>query len=162
LNNAAAVDELTARLAHLCRLIVRDRHPLCPLNGILLLVPLAGTDHPQDATETGHVCHLDLATVRAGVRVRCPLFILGCDVETVAGGTEFIGEFNDRERLQRVGQRCPLVPDFRHSDFAAGKQGPVAEMLDSLSGWICNSVVPAWVYKSFRVENSPGSEGVAA
>lgn len=42
--DAKEIERCTARLEHLCRLIVRDRRPYCPANGLLLLVPFAGTD----------------------------------------------------------------------------------------------------------------------
>ncbi len=152
-------DRLTDRLAHLCRLIARDRRPLCPLNGVLVLVPFAGTDHPQDATTTGAACYRDLATVRRAAPVRCPVFVLVCDFETVPGFEEFIECFSARERLQRVGQRCPLVPDFRGG--AASKQKSAGAMLDSLSAWVCNSVVPAWVYRKFVLEDVPAPHEAA-
>ena len=42
MKNAPEVERCSARLRHLCRLIVRDRRPYCPANGILFLVPFAG------------------------------------------------------------------------------------------------------------------------
>src|SRR5262249_36520377 len=39
LQNANETERLTARLRHLCRLIVRARQPHCPLNGALILLP---------------------------------------------------------------------------------------------------------------------------
>ena len=44
LKNTDEVELLSSRLKYLCRLIVRDRQPYCPANGILLLIPLAATD----------------------------------------------------------------------------------------------------------------------
>ncbi len=65
LRETAVVDLCAARLAHLCRLIVRDRKPFCPINGILLLVPWAGTDTDDDAGQTAEVLRTDLTAVRA-------------------------------------------------------------------------------------------------
>src|SRR5262249_27570396 len=46
----------TARLQHLCRLMVRDRRPECPLNGILVLVPFAALLNNEDAEKTSLDC----------------------------------------------------------------------------------------------------------
>src|SRR5262249_44734799 len=139
--------EQSARLAHLCRLIVRDRHPYCPANGILLLLPLSGTDNDQDAADTGVVCQKDLTTVRAVLRVQCPVIGLLCDLETMPGFNELTKRFSSRERLNRVGQRAPLVPDFLQIAPARGESRPLGALLDSLVGWVCHQVMPAWVYK---------------
>src|SRR5262249_33966029 len=37
LRNTVEVENLAGRLRHLCRLIVRDRRPYCPINGVLVL-----------------------------------------------------------------------------------------------------------------------------
>src|SRR5207247_3858432 len=60
LKNAPEVERCSARLRHLCRLIVRDRRPFCPANGILFLVPFAGADSDDDAAQTGGAIHQDL------------------------------------------------------------------------------------------------------
>ena len=64
LRDTAQADYLSARLQHLCRLIVRDRRPYCPINGVLLLVPFAGTDTEEDANQTGEVLRRDVTIYR--------------------------------------------------------------------------------------------------
>jgi hypothetical protein len=154
LRNPEQVERLTARLQHLCRLIRRDRAPYCSLNGILLLVPFAGTDSDQDATDTGDLIRRDLASARGVLKIHCPVFAVLCDLETAPGFGEFIQRFNPKQRGQRVGQRCPLVPDLRESASpgANGGPSPLAKMLDSLAAWVCNSVVPDWVFQKFQIE----------
>src|SRR5262249_6819049 len=82
LKQGGLLDEQQARLEHICRLIVRDRHPYCPVNGVLVLLPLAGTDSDDDAADTGNVCQRDVAVVTRALKVHCPLFALVCDMET--------------------------------------------------------------------------------
>ena len=67
------VARFRARLAHLCRLIARDRQPYCAANGILLLVPLAGTDTPGEAQLTAQAAHDDLSVARYQMKLDCPL-----------------------------------------------------------------------------------------
>jgi hypothetical protein len=106
------VARLTGALEHLCRLIVRDRKPFEPLNGILVLVPLGGTDTPRDAQLTAEVLQRDLAIVRRVAQLYCPLFAVLCDVESLPGFGDFLRRQGNR--ASRVGQRFPLEsPDLR-------------------------------------------------
>jgi hypothetical protein len=152
LKHTEEVARLTARLRYLCRLIVRDRHPYCPLNGILLLLPLAGSDSKEDSEQSGGACQLDLATVRQVLQVHCPLFVMVCDLETAPGFAEFADRFPTEQRQRRVGQRFPLVPDLAEGQSSL-------DTIDQSVHWICNTLIPSHIYKLFRVEK-PGREEV--
>jgi hypothetical protein len=107
------IDEQAARLEYLCRLVVRDRHPHCAVNGVLLLIPFAACDSDQQAVSTADALHRDLATATA-LQVDCPHFALLCDMESAPGFLEFAGWFGTTEkRNHRLGAGCPLFPDFR-------------------------------------------------
>jgi hypothetical protein len=149
LRNQGEVERLSARLAHLCRLIVRDRRPYCPVNAVLVVIPFAATDSDTDAGETGFICQRDLATLRRVFQVHCPTLALVSDLETVPGFHEFIERIPAQQRLQRVGQRFPLAP------LVEADQLP--ELVTRVAKVICRAVFPAWVYKFFRVEG-PGRE----
>jgi hypothetical protein len=153
LKNAQEVEWLTARLRYLCRLIVRDRKPYCPLNGILLLVPFGATDTEEDASQSGAVCQHDLATVRKGFQVSCPTFALVCDLETAAGFREFMERFPMDQRQRRLGQRLPLAPDLHEGET-------VSALVDRGSQWVCNTLFPTYIYRLFRIE-SEGREDVS-
>jgi hypothetical protein len=146
------------RFEYLCRLIVRDRAPYVPINGVLVLLPFAATDSDQDALDTGATCQQDLEVANRVLQVQSPTLALLCDLETAPGFTEFTACFQDKQRHQRVGHRAPLVPDL---DTWAGKGDDEAKaraaMLDSVAQWVCSSVVSGWVIKHFRME-SPGRE----
>jgi hypothetical protein len=149
LKDSTQADELTARLAHLCRLIVRDRYPYCPVNGILLLFPLAATETSDLAGQTGDVCRRDLGTVRRVFRVHCPLLALLGDLQTATGFHEFVGHFSQKQREQRLGQRFPHVADVPPEELPRA--------VDDMTAWLCHSVLPTWVYKNLQVE-MPGKE----
>jgi hypothetical protein len=151
LKNAPEVERCTARLRHLCRLIVRDRRPYCPANGILFLVPFAGADSDDDAAQTGGALHQDLVTIRDVLRVHIPVFAMICDLERANGFKEFLERFPADQRQRRVGQRYPLCPDLPPEKLSAS--------IESCVQWICQVVFPTWIYKLFRVE-SPGREEV--
>lgn len=151
MRNAEEVERSSARLRHLCRLIVRDRRPFCPANGILFLVPFAGSDSEEDANQTGGAIHQDLANIRDVLRVHVPVFAMICDLEKASGFKEFLERFPEDQRQRRLGQRFPLCPDL-----PTDKLSPSVE---SCVQWIFQVVFPTWIYKLFRVE-SPGREEV--
>jgi hypothetical protein len=141
------------RFEHLCRLIVRDRSPFVPINGVLVLLPFAATDSDQDALDTGATCQQDLEVLHRVLQVYTPTLALVTDLETAPGFTEFIQCFPDKQRHQRVGNRCPLIPDLgtwagHGDDYQKARAG----MLDGLAQWVCTSVVSGWVSKHFRME----------
>jgi len=150
LKDTARIDLLSARFRHLCRLIVRDRRPYCPINGILVLVPFAATDTEEDANQTGEICRRELAITRDVLQVHCPIFALECDLETTPGFRDFLDRFTQQDKQRRVGQRFPLMPDVN------GDALPT--MIDGGVQWICNSVFPNWVYKMFRLESTSKDE----
>jgi hypothetical protein len=146
LRSPGEVAECTARLKHLCRLIVRDRRPYCPVNGILVLMPAGAGDNDGDADQTANVCHLDLGAAREALRVRCPVFALICDLETLPGAGPFLERFPREQLQQRLGQRYPLAPDLEPAQVAASIERQVR--------WVCGESLPGWVYRLLRLENT--------
>jgi hypothetical protein len=151
MRNTEEVERCGARLRHLCRLIVRDRRPFCPANGILFLVPFSGADSEEDANQTAAALHQDLASIRSVLRVHVPIFAMICDLEKAPGFKEFLERFPEDQRQRRVGQRYPLCPDL--------PDDKIAPSIESCVQWIFQVVFPTWVYKLFRVE-SPGRDDV--
>jgi hypothetical protein len=145
------LERLKARLKHFCRLVVRDRRPYCPLNGIMLTIPVGGTDSEDDAAQTATLCQYDLKAAREVFQMHCPMLTLVCDLETIPGFKEFMQRFPESQRQRRVGQRFPLLPDL--------DQSAIEGKIDEVGNWICNQLVPSWVYKLFRVER-PGSDSM--
>jgi len=145
LKNTTEVEMQTARLEHLCRLIVRDRRPYCPVNGILVLVPLGSTDADTDAQQTGEIIQRDLATAQSTLKVHCPLFALVCDLEALPGFREFMLRLPAKDRRERrLGQRFPLAADINGE--------PLLDLVDGSVQWLCGSLLRDWVFKLFRVE----------
>ena len=137
------------RLRHLGRLIARDRRPYCPINGILLLIPVSATNTDHSATRVGLTCQRDLATIRQAVEVRCPVFALVCDLETLPGFRELIQRLPDDQKRRRMGQRFPLIPDVEPNLYPAIYEGGIQ--------WIAAQQFPAQVDQLWRVEGSDGS-----
>ncbi|MER3416889.1 MAG: hypothetical protein C4297_11850 [Gemmataceae bacterium] len=146
LRTKAEVERTSARLAHLCQLIARQRCPWCPANGIVVLIPVAATESDELADLAVFCAQSDLSTVRRTWHLRCPIFGVLVDLETVPGFREFIGRFDPSLRQNRIGQRFPLCPDVQ----AAG----VPAMLEEGVRWICQSLLPGWIYRYLKLESS--------
>lgn len=145
LANPQEVETQTLRLAHLCRLVVRDRQPYCPINGVLVLVPLGATDTDKDAQATADLCRNDLNVVRRIMKVQCPIFAMVVDMEQLPGFREFIHRRTADERKRRIGQRFPLNPPDLRGDDLEDKLG------ESIL-WLGHHGVRDLVYKIFKAD----------
>jgi hypothetical protein len=150
LKNRAQVQEMMARLQHLCQLIARHRRPYCPLNGILVVLPFAATDNDDDASLAASACELDLQVIRETAQVQCPVFVLGSDAEKSPGFRELLKRMPAGQRERRLGQRFPLVPDV--------EPGGMPDVIHSGVGWFSYTFLPALVYNLFRVEPAGSSQ----
>lgn len=139
------LEETAARLKFLCGLIARDRQPFCPVNGLLLLLPLGSTDSDEVARQAAELCQRDLVALRRALRMRCPVFVLVCDLETTWGFYEFVQRQKPESKMQRLGQRFPLAAEI---DNAA-----LREYIDSSVQWLGQQLVREWIYHLFQAES---------
>jgi type VI protein secretion system component VasK len=139
-----------ARLEHLCELIARDRRPYCGVNGILLLINLTATDNDGDAAQVGEACREDLATVRKGLGVRCPVLAVLCDCETLPGFREFARRFPPDQSGPALGQHFPLAQHAEPGDLSALVEGRVR--------WVLDGLLPGHVYRMFSLDEKCATE----
>lgn len=135
---------LTARLEHLGRLIVRERRPYCPANGILVLLPWAVSGTDNDAQQTARLCQRDLTALRQVLRVQCPVFALVSDLDRAAGFRELIARLPPGQRQQRLGRSFPLAPDL------TAEQLP--EMIQDGIRWACDTLFPNLIYRLLALD----------
>jgi hypothetical protein len=133
-----------ARLAHLCRLIVRDRQPHCPANGVLLLVPLAGTDNAAEAQLTAQAAQEDLGVVRQEMKLDCPVVSLLVDMEEAPGFGELMKRQSPKDLGNRRGSGFPMATRL-------GREELLAEVKKSLA-WVCTTYLQDSVYRIFQAE----------
>jgi hypothetical protein len=141
LQNATETTYHTGRLKHLCKLISRERWPNCPINGILILIPFAGTADDAVGNDTGLICQRDIDTVREAFQLRCPVMALVCDLEQTPGFPEFVKRIPAEQRKNRLGFGHPFLP--------AVDPGQLTEVLESEVEWIFHGVLVSWIYKLF-------------
>jgi hypothetical protein len=145
------VDLQARRLRHVCRLLVRDRQPYCPVNGIVLLVPLGATGGVVDASETASVCRQDLEVARTALQLDCPVLAVLCDADRLPGFSELARHFPEgQEGPARVlGQHFPLIPDVAVAEVQA--------LIENGLAWVADALLPLVVGRLWRRE---GEEGV--
>ena len=146
LSQTGEMELLTRKLKHFCKLVLRDRRPYCPINGILLLLPYASTNSESEARQAGTACHLDLTVIRDSILVNCPVFALLCDIETVPHSDRLLEEFSEEQRLQSMGRSFPLVPDLQVSERV--------RMVEAGSDWIGHAAFIPMLYRLMRFSTS--------
>jgi hypothetical protein len=144
LKDTAEVARQTLRLRHLCWLILKERRPYCPINGILLLVPYAATATDSDANQTGLICQRDLESVREVLQINCPVLALITDMEKASGFRDFIDRFPKGHRQRRLGQQFPYVANLGGLERT--------KLIETGVDWICADLFPSLIYRLMRLD----------
>ena len=144
LSQTAEVEATTRQLKHLCKLLLRDRQPYCPINGVLLLLPYAATDSESEARQAGTACHLDLTIIRDAILVDCPVYAMLCDLETAPHFDRLLEEFSEEQRTQLLGRSFPLVPDLQVSDRI--------KLVEAGGDWIGHAFLMPLFYRLLRFD----------
>lgn len=141
--------EQDRRLEYLCHLIRRARQPLCPINGVLTVVPYQIMQRSdREASAVQQAVTRDLARLRKVFKLRCP-------VTMMLGGLEEEPGF--RELVRRVGRDKASQNRFGKG-FALGNP-PEGDRLTAVCVHACGAFED-WVYSLFREAgglNKPGN-----
>ncbi|MGO9112205.1 MAG: type VI secretion protein IcmF/TssM N-terminal domain-containing protein [Thermoguttaceae bacterium] len=142
------VSEQDRRLAYLARLIRRFRQPLCPINGVLTLLPfgLIQRSNP-DAAGIERAIRADLAVLQRGLMIRCPVTALVTGIEEESGF---------RELVRRVGRERAVNQRFGKG-FSVSNE-PLGERLEALAIHACGSFED-FIYNLFRERDSLSKPG---
>jgi hypothetical protein len=146
MSNAKDVALQKARLAHLCRLIGRDRQPHCAANGILVLIPLAGTDTPGEAEVTAQACREDLETARREMKLDCPVLSLVVDMEELPGFSDFVQRQTAKQLRHRRGSGFPMSTRLERKEI-------LREIRHSLN-WVCSTYMQDSIYDVLQNETA--------
>lgn len=142
-------EEQTDRLRYLCSLLVRGRQPLCPLNGVLTVLPFPALCDVLLAKDLPGAVQSDFQTLRQGTRLCCPVAALVTGMEREQGFTELV---------RRVGTSKAKANRFGKG-FSVWNP-PAAERIDAFSAHACG-VFEDWVYSLFREKDGLSKPGNA-
>lgn len=138
----------TARLGYLCQLIRQARQPLCPLNGVLTLLPyLVIQWGEEEAKGVKHAVRSDLLTLLRGLRLRCPVTATIVGLESESGFRELVRRVGvARARAQRFGKGFGLWDPA------------TSEQMEALCKHACGAFED-FVYTLFREKDSLAKPG---
>jgi len=147
-----AVDskKYAARLHYFCHLIARDRGGLCPVNGVLVVLPITLANPESSITEICSASKIDLTDSFEVLRMRCPVVFLFSDLDRLPGFAELVEGLPANQRNHRMGKGFPLVPDL-------DPEAVPARIKDS-AVWIGTSLFPTMVNSLFQIESSGGED----
>ncbi|TWU23424.1 hypothetical protein Pla52o_29600 [Novipirellula galeiformis] len=148
--NSKESTQRIGRLTYLCQQINRVREPLCPINGILSLLPYAAIDSGTgDADALQQAVKSDLTTIHYMLQVRCPVTALVTDMERQQGFRELMRRVGrQRVSAQRFGRKYDCRTLATESEMAA------------LGELVCGTFED-WVYALFREDEAmtrPGNQ----
>lgn len=128
------------RLRHVCGLIRKERQPLCPINGIVTVLPFELVE--SAGSQLPHALQRDFAVLRDQLQVRCPNTVVVSGMECEEGFLELIKRLPHQQASEnRFGKGCDLwaVPEKERLDAVA--QNAIAVFED-------------WIYTLFREESA--------
>ncbi len=142
---ADEADRLAARLRYLGDRIADRRRPYCPANGVVWLLPLAGTESETAAEQTAAACKADRAAAEAGLAVHGPSAAVVCDAQDLPGFRDLLKGLAEPAAQERLlGRSFPLVPNVPAESRA--------DLLQSGINWVTRNLVPGVVYQRFGSE----------
>jgi hypothetical protein len=146
----AEATEQSRRLEYLCQLIRRARQPLCPVNGILTLLPFGIVQSGMGgAREVQRAAKMDLVSVRRALQLRCPVTTLVVGMENESGF---------RELVRRVGRERAAAQRFgKGFDKDQIWNEPSPERLEATCAHACGAFED-WVYALFKERGSLSKE----
>lgn len=129
------------RLEAVCSKLRLHRQPVCPVNGMLVLLPFDLLQASRaDIEEVERALAGDLSTARRELQLRCPVTALVVAMEQEKGFCELIRRLGrDHAAKQRFGQRFDI------------RREATVEELRKFSSYACG-VFEDWVYTLFRDE----------
>lgn len=130
----AEADRLSRGLAAVCHELAEVREPYCPINGVLVLIPLDAADHIETADHVGMRLERDLATIATATETTVSAQLVVCDLDQCVGSQAFLDRFPAAQRGRRLGASLPVTP------ASEPEAGP--EAVDRAVRWICETLFP--------------------
>ena len=140
--------EQERRLEYLCQLVRRIRQPLCPINGILTLLPFKLIQGgSQTAMSVQQAATRDMSTIVGAFKLRCAVNAVVVGLEDEPGFHELVRRVGrDRAMMQRFGKGFSVT------------NPPIPERLGPLCAHACGSFED-FVYMLFRERGSLSKPG---
>lgn len=139
---SSAAERLLERLEVICRLIAEDREPLCPVNGIVLLVPIQVLDCDATVDEVGNRIEQDLQAVIRTMEMEVSVQVVMCGLEGCEGADQWLARCPHQRRHRPLGTLLP--------DSPANESDAEATLTDKTADWLCHDLFPQLAHGLFR------------
>jgi hypothetical protein len=135
------------RLQYVCHQLRLARQPLCPINGVLTLIPFEGVQGRASADELQRAIKSDVGTLQRELDLRCPVTAMIVGLESERGFRELVRRVgSERASSQRFGRRYEV------------RALATAEELYALSTHVCGAFED-WIYTLFREQGALSRPG---
>lgn len=133
------IDLQRRRLEHLCRLLGRARRPLCPVNGMLTVLPLSMLlADDEDGGSSKEAAQVDVETLIKTLKIRFPVMVVVSGWEAESGFHELIRRLPpESARRERFGKGFEVWAP------------PAPEEIGALCKQACGAFED-WVYYMFK------------
>jgi len=129
-------EEATDRLRLASELLRAVREPFAPINGIIVVMPLAiDRAADDDAVVLGQAIGEDLATVTLQLGIRAPVTMVAAGLERDPAMSDLVSRLEPAQRLEVSGTAFPhgIVPGFEHLRASAVNTcGPLADSIEGM------------------------------
>jgi len=149
LQHDAEISETTSRLSYLCSLIRKARDRYCSVNGIVVLIPLAGSESQEIANHTGMLIEQDLQAITNATQIDAPRIAVFCDIQEETGCVDLLNRFPEQQRDRRLGIKFPRLP--------ACDRDSMGQMIVDGVNWMCQKLIPPVVNRLFQTERTGGN-----
>ena len=136
------------RLQYTCQLLVRARQPVCPMNGVLTLLPFDAVQAtPGEAAELERAVKSDLTTIQRELNLRAPVVSLITGLEKERGFRELVRRVGpERAAAQRFGRKFDVRSQATPSELRA------------MNIHVCGTFED-WIYTLFREQGALSRPG---
>ena len=135
--------ERAVHLEYICQMLARVRSPVCPVNGVVMLLPFELVKGmPAETEQAQSAIRSDLNVVQRELKLRCPVTCLISGMEHERGFRELgrrVGR--DMAAAQRFGQKFDIC------------QPTTQDQIVALSAHVCGAFED-WIYTLFREEDA--------
>ncbi len=132
--------ECTDRLRHMCKLIKKSRGPVCPINGIVVAIPMDLVENSCGGLQVA--IQKDLELLRSELKVRCSITSVITGMEQDEGFIEFTKRLPAQQITEnRMGKGCQIWAS------------PEMSRLDAISVH-ATGAFEDWIYTLFQKDDA--------
>ncbi len=137
-SNQNEMELISFKLRTLCDLIVADRRPFAPINGVIFVLPTDVTSSDRLTSHAIEMTTIDMDSIRESTGLNFPFAILGSHLERIQGFSELALKLDPKSKWRYLGlalqTRLDVKTEAWTKNFRRGLR------------WYRKNVLPALIY----------------